>query len=478
MNPKMDRGLLQEEGLFIEEFRNDYLCRMPYALELVHDDAPVALTCAAMDALFGLEATWYTGRAAFPETVLTSMLVQRPEYIQNEPLRVYVLATLRACQMVEALVRQGGVCGTEEFYQSTFGTLPEPEDLENDELSPRVLIERLGECIGGYLEYPALCYRLERLLLWLRLLSFVYCAAPLDSLEALLDDLSEAALALLPAEGDERLDEDPLFRREYLAIFPSLANYYLAGCPRVCGGLLLQRADAVTHFANMVLGLRILGRLLREDGLRVPELVRDLWHLEWHPVVSSALHFMLFHAGPLQLTPRVIEASAAHWLRLPPHTRVNVAPITDVAPAGVRLWLTCIVHPGHCADQLPLGLPEARPVAQGPPPHGQPPGGPRGQQGALRLRPSPVVALCLRAPPRAPGAAAGGVRGLRVARVLLGPVQAACGGGGRPEGRLCPLCRAAPGSGQRGRAAVCVPGLPVPAALAGRARARGRPGGL
>lgn len=319
----MDRGMAKEEGVFVETFRTDFLARMAYVLPLVMDDAPLKLTIQAMDELMALECTWYTGLVTFAETVLTCIPAQRPEFIENEPFRLYVLGTLRACQMIEGIVRQANICPPEEFFRNTFGTLPDVD--EDEELSAPSLILALKACQKSYPEHVALGRRLRRIALWLSIIHAVYSRSPIIRLGASLDELLDLSLELLDDEHEEYTDEH---KKEHFGIVPSVANCYLTGCPRTLAVIQPYNwKETITQFSNLVLSFKILSNMAEEDTPPFNELIEMLWKTPFHPILGSVL-FLSLHENPsVKIVAVHIEQAACAWLSLPRFTRINVSPI-------------------------------------------------------------------------------------------------------------------------------------------------------
>lgn len=317
----MDRGMIKEDGIPIESFRNEYLCKMPYILPVIQEDAPIHLTCQAMDMLFSLETVWLQGLRSFAETVLTSMICHRPDYIENEPLRIYVLATLRACQIVEMQVRLAGtVVSPEEFYRSTFSVLPEPDEPEEDELSARQLINALAELEHKYREYTELRLRLTRIRVWLKTLDQLHYRNSIGSLSKDIEELQNLNLTIEPID-------DEFFQREQLAIFPSLANIFLIGCPRVEERIVFY--NPVDPFKNLAGSLTIILDCVEKPFNQLLELLYRR-NDQLHPITGSLLHNALHKIPALMQTNVLLEETVVKWLGQSQFTRINLQPIAPI----------------------------------------------------------------------------------------------------------------------------------------------------
>lgn len=317
--------MAQESGSFADVFRAEFLDKMPYIMDLVQEDASVQLTIQAMDAMFGLECTWHRGLKTYAETVLTFLPAHRPFYIQNEPLRLYILATLRACQILESIVRQANVVEGEEFFRSTHSILPEPED-DYDELSAKQIIEAIQETLEMYAGLMFLTRRLRRVMVWLRIVDTIYQKGPIMMIDELIDEALQATISVLDDEHDTQGVD-----KIQLGIYPSMANCFLTGCPRSTRLVPdLTHQEAVREHANLLLSLKILTELANVEGsFKLERLVRQLWATPFHPILASILFLCLNENRLIQVTFVQLESSTVQWLGLPKHVRTNIAPISS-----------------------------------------------------------------------------------------------------------------------------------------------------
>lgn len=315
--------MAREDGVFVETYRTDFLARMSYVMPLVMDDAPIDLTVSAMDILMSLECTWYTGLATFAETMLTCIPAQRPEFIENEPLRWYILGTLRACQMIEGIVRQANICPPEEFFRNTFGTLPEVDDEED--LSAPSLILAINACRKDYAEHKAVVKRLERISRWLSIVHAIYSRASIIRLGPSINELVDLVVSLL---DDQHVEYSDAEKKGKFGIFPSMANCYLTGCPRTTATIpTFGWNSIITQFSNLVLSFKLLSDMAENDFPPFNDIIETLWKMPFHPILSSSLFLSLNENPSLKIGPFHIEQAACVWLGLPKFTRINIVPI-------------------------------------------------------------------------------------------------------------------------------------------------------
>lgn len=214
----MDRGLVKVKGMPLPVFRQ-------HALWEVLPCMPLAMAKLPMETFLGFAARletlvigWMSGASA-ADTLMTCLVLQRIEALQEPTLIWLVSSTLKTCIILGDIIVQTNVVRSDEFLPSLFGIVDRKRDPHGDASLQWFLTHQkdIKERMG--LKVWSEC---RKVALWLKLIRMV-TLVELDYVQ-MLEILGELE-RLAPNEVE------PL-SNEQMLIEPLLSNMFTTGCIR------------------------------------------------------------------------------------------------------------------------------------------------------------------------------------------------------------------------------------------------------